>query len=82
MAEVSTTTRNVLNAVPSLLRVPAREFHVDYDRDADVLYVSFQRPQRATDTREEGEGILVRYRGRRIVGVTVLNASRRGRKGA
>ena len=80
MAAVTATTKSILEAVPSLLKLPVREYHVDYDREADVLYISFERPQKATDTREEGDGILVRYRGRDIVGVTVLNASRRARK--
>ncbi len=80
MAALSATTRSILEAVPSLLRLPIREYHVDYDREADVLYISFQRPQKATDTRVEGEGILVRYRGRKAVGVTILNASKRGRR--
>lgn len=72
--------RRVLEAVPSLLTLPMREYHVDYDREADVLYISFQRPQKATDTREEGDGILVRYRRGEVVGVKVLNASRRRRR--
>jgi len=77
---LSATTKSILEAVPSLLRLPIQEYYVDYDREADVLYISFQRPQKATDTRVEGEGVLVRYRGRKAVGVTILNASRRGRR--
>ncbi|MDW8141243.1 MAG: DUF2283 domain-containing protein, partial [Candidatus Bipolaricaulota bacterium] len=49
---------------------------VDYDEEADVLYISFQRPQRATDTKTLENGVLVRYRANKIVGVTVLNASK------
>ena len=26
-------------------------FSVDYDKEADVLYISFRRPQKATDIR-------------------------------
>ena len=53
---------------------------IDYDQEADVLYVSLKRPQRATDTRELADkGILLRYRGKELVGVTILNASERGR---
>ena len=51
---------------------------VDYDREADVVYVSFRRPQHATDTIEmDDQGILLRYRGKKLVGVTILNASTR-----
>jgi len=82
MAAVTATTKSILEAVPALLKLPVREYHVDYDREADVLYISLQWPQKATDTREEGDGILVRYRGKEVVGVTVLNASRRKRRGS
>jgi len=41
-----------------------------------VLYISLKRPQRATDTVDRN-GILLRYRGKELVGVTVLNASKR-----
>jgi len=52
-------------------------FWVDYDREADVLYISFKRPQKATDTRTTEEGILLRYHGKELVGITVLEASTR-----
>ena len=50
---------------------------VDYDKEADVLYVSFRRPQRARKTVEFDDDILLRTDGRKIVGITILNASRR-----
>ena len=52
-------------------------YWVDYDREADVLYVSFARPQQATDTDVTDDGLLLRYRENQIVGVTVLDASKR-----
>ncbi|MCB0211878.1 MAG: DUF2283 domain-containing protein, partial [Anaerolineae bacterium] len=52
-------------------------FWVDYDQEADVLYISFQRPQKATDTEMTDEGILFRYRDKQLVGITVLDASTR-----
>ena len=69
--------QSVTQAVPLLLKFPERRFWVDYDADADVLYISFQRPQQATDTEMTDEGILLRYRGKRLVGITVLDASAR-----
>ncbi len=47
------------------------------DDEADVLYVSFERPQRATDSELSEDGILLRYRGDQLVGVTILNARKR-----
>ena len=68
--------KNITEAIPSILRFPAKEFYVDYDKEADVLYIGFTRPQNATDTDVTDNGILIRYRDNEIVGVTVLNASR------
>ena len=62
-------------AVPFLLDFPASRFWVDYDQEADVLYISFARPQQATDTTLTDEGLLLRYRDNQLVGVTVLDAS-------
>jgi uncharacterized protein YuzE len=44
---------------------------------ADVLYISFRRPQKATDTEMTDEGILLRYRDSELVGITILDASAR-----
>lgn len=65
----------VLKALPHLLALPAKQFWMDYDAQADVLYLSFERPQQATDTRPSGEHLLLRYRGRRLVGITVLHTT-------
>ena len=66
----------IVNAIPILLEFPVKKFHVDYDKEADVLYISFERPQKATDTEVTDEGILLRFRDDKLVGITVLNASR------
>lgn len=71
------TVQTVTQAVPLLLRFPMERFWVDYDREADVLYISFKRPQKATDTRTTEDGILLRYHGKELVGITVLEASTR-----
>jgi uncharacterized protein YuzE len=48
---------------------------IDHDEEADVLYLSFRRPQRATDSELRDDGIVVRKRGKEIVGLTILDAS-------
>ncbi len=48
---------------------------IDYDKEADVLYLSFRKPQRATKTIEVDEDVLLRKDGRTVVGVTIMNAS-------
>jgi uncharacterized protein YuzE len=58
-----------------MLKLPARQMWLDYDKEADVLYVSFRKPQRATETVELDDDILVRKDGKDIVGLTIMNAS-------
>ena len=61
------------------IRIPTKKENLnwDYDEEADVLYISFRRPQRATKTIEGDDDILIRKDGRDIVGLTILNASGR-----
>lgn len=49
---------------------------VDYDEEADVLYVSFGKPQKADDAIQDKDGIIRRKKDSKIVGLTILNASR------
>lgn len=53
---------------------------VDYDQEADVLYVSFGKPQKADDAIQGKDGIVRRKKGNRVIGLTILNASRFGKK--
>lgn len=68
---------SISQAVPLLIDFPTRRFWVDYDKEADVLYISLRRPQKATNTKMTDDGILFRYQGAQLVGVTVLDASAR-----
>ena len=69
--------KKMVDVVSMLLGFPAKRFHVDYDKEADVLYIQvFERPQKATDMEVTDEGILLRYREDKLVGVTILNAGR------
>ncbi len=60
-----------------LARLPVRQVWADYDREADVLYLSFRKPQRAKKTVEIGADVLIRTDDDEVVGITVLNASSR-----
>lgn len=65
-----------------IMKIPIKHMWVDYDKEADVLYVSFRKPQRTKRTVELSDDILVRKDGREIVGITILNASTKaGKKG-
>lgn len=79
-AVISKTIEEVSGALPHLIRLPTGRAWIDYDEEADVLYVSLKRPQKATDTEfDEKKGILLRYRDKELVGVTVLDASKRSK---
>lgn len=67
----------LLKAVAQLVRFPVSKMWIDYDEEADVLYVSFRRPQRASDSILRDDGIVVRKRGKEIVGLTIRDASTR-----
>jgi uncharacterized protein YuzE len=60
-----------------IMKLPARQVWLDYDKQADVLYMSFRKPQGATETIELDDDILLRKAGKEIVGLTILNASSR-----
>ena len=49
---------------------------IDYDKDADVLYVNFGNPEKADDAYQGKDGIIRRRKNNKIIGLTVLNASR------
>ena len=67
----------VFKATPHLLRFPKSKLWIDYDKEADVLYISFERPQKATDSEMLDNGVLVRYKSDKLVGMTILEASKR-----
>ena len=69
---------NILSVLGGLIKIPARRFSIDYDEEADVLYLSFQRPQHATESEIREDGIIVRTKGGEVVGLTILDASTRG----
>ena len=67
---------NILESIPYLLNMPSNRMWVDYDDEADVLYISFRKPQHADDSVMEGN-IIYHYSDKDIVGITVLNAKKK-----
>jgi uncharacterized protein YuzE len=53
------------------------DIDVFYDRDHDVLYISFGEVQEADDSELTSNDVAVRYKNGRVVGVTVLEFSKR-----
>ena len=74
---IENTLKEINSLVPHILNLPETKMWMDYDIGADVLYISFKRPQTATDTKMLDSGILLRYNNEDLVGITVLEASKR-----
>ena len=55
-----------------------RKTHIDYDAEGDVLYISFGgKPQAADDSDVTEEGVIVRMKEGKIVGLTIPNVKKR-----
>jgi len=50
---------------------------LSYDAVGDVLYISFGEPQPADDSDITDEGVVIRLRNGKIVGLSILNATRK-----
>ena len=73
------TEIDVIALVPKLLKVSHNRMWTSYDKEADVLYISFKKPSHADDSEITDDNIIIRYEGGEIVGITVLDASKRVR---
>ncbi len=52
----------------------ASQMWIDYDKEVDVLYISFEKPQHADDSLME-DNFIIHKRKDKIVGLTLLHAS-------
>ncbi|NJO55761.1 MAG: DUF2283 domain-containing protein [Rhodospirillales bacterium] len=68
---------DILKVASTILKSPGNVFWTRYDKDADVLYVNFEKPSVATDSQLTDQDVIVRYRGAEVIGFTVLHASKR-----
>ena len=50
---------------------------IHYDPEGDVLYIHFGKPQPADDSDVTDEGVIIRLRKGKIVGLSILNAQKR-----
>jgi uncharacterized protein YuzE len=67
----------MLPLVPQLLDIPHDRIWTSYDKEADVLYINFKKPSHADDSEITDDDIIIRYEAGQVVGITVLNASKR-----
>jgi uncharacterized protein YuzE len=65
-----------INAVlPFLLKF--KNLWANYDIEADVLYIHFKKPNHADNSEMTDDDIIIRYENEEIIGLSVLNASKR-----
>lgn len=72
-------TKSLPTAVSDLIRLTQlgkSKLFVDYDEEADVLYISFNKPQKADNAYQNKDGIIQRLKKNKLIGLTILNASR------
>ena len=53
------------------------DLDVDYDKEADVLYISFGPPKAASESTILNNDIILHYKGDRIIGITVPSFQKR-----
>ncbi len=53
------------------------KLEVDYDEQGDVLYISFGPPVAASDSKVLENDLVVRFKGERIIGITVPSFKKR-----
>ena len=71
-----TIVDQIYSVLPEMLTLAKRQVWFDYDKKADTLYVSFRKPQDATETIPVDDHVLRRERDGKLVGLTVLHASK------
>lgn len=69
------------NVLPKLglgyiLKMRKSPLWISYDREGDALHVIFEEARKTDKAVLDGNDIIVTRRGRKVVNITVLNASR------
>ncbi len=63
-----------------LLQCNAKTIKIDYDQEADVLYISFDQQEIIENNEvisKNIDDILLRYKQDTLIGITILNFSKR-----
>jgi len=68
-----------VNEVKNLLPYFMKHKNVwtSYDKEADILYMHFRKPNHADDSEMTDDEIIIRYEKGEIIGFTILNVSTR-----
>lgn len=71
-----------LRLIPAVNRAPQHAVWLTYDAEADTLYVNYKKPSHATDSEMTDDDVIIRYEDDKVIGFTVLHASKRIKKTA
>lgn len=82
MATKTKEIKKILPLVPEILSMAHTNIWTSYDKKADVLYINFKKPSHADNSELTDEDIIIRYEKEEIIGLTILNASKRRKKAA
>jgi uncharacterized protein YuzE len=74
---VTVNLENVMTFVPQVLKFQQNNIWLSYDEEADVLYLNFKKPSHADDSELLDTDVIVRYENDEVVGLTILNASKK-----
>ena len=67
----------LFKATANFIKLPKTKMWLDYDAEADVLYLHFEEKPLSTHSEMRDDGIILDYDDDRLVGMTVLEASSR-----
>jgi hypothetical protein len=54
----------------SSLNINSSKIKIFYDKEVDVLYISFNKPKKADDSEITNDDIIIRYKKGKIIGIT------------
>jgi uncharacterized protein YuzE len=66
-------------AKTELVKLAPKGIDIEWDEKGDVLYISFDPEAAADDSELTENDVLLRYKGDRIIGLTILHFSERKR---
>ena len=67
--------QDIKNMLPYFLKY--KKIWVDYDKEADIMYMHFKKPNHADNSDVTDDDMIIRYEKGEIIGVSLLNASKR-----
>ncbi|MDH5720500.1 MAG: DUF2283 domain-containing protein [Spirochaetia bacterium] len=77
MAKTEVIKNEIYEILNHVKKLDMSKLYFDYDKEADVMYVSFEKPQKSDNSELMEDGTILRYFKNKIVGLTIMNYSKR-----